>query len=138
MTPAEDVIEAQPTCRHTRTSSKRNRPARSGTRLNHRSSGADKAQRSAAAAPPDRFRHKLAKAAAQTSEDAYVGLIVLIAASFAPTRVMFAGVGIDKVAGTDCQGRQTLGIQRPSSRRSRPKCYGPHSFSLLPGCSPGG
>src|SRR5689334_21583071 len=104
MTPAEDVIETQPTCRHARTSSKRNRHARSGTRLTHRSSGVDKAQRSAAAAPPDRFRHKLAKAAAQACEDAYVGLMVLTGLFFTPTLVMLASAGIDKAAGTALSG----------------------------------
>jgi hypothetical protein len=104
MTPAEDVSETQPTCRHARTSSKRNRHARSGTRLTHRSSGVEKAQRSAAAAPPDRFRHKLAKAAAQACEDAYVGLMVLTGLFFTPTLVMLASAGIDKAAGTALSG----------------------------------
>jgi hypothetical protein len=63
-------------------------------------SGAGKANRSAASAHTESIRRKLETATAQALEDARVGLTVLIGLSFAPTLVMLGSLVLDVVAGT--------------------------------------
>lgn len=96
---ATDVIEVQPTCPPARTPRKESLGARSRSTVRERSHGADGAKGSTAAAPPNSFRRKLAMTAAQAFEDAWVGLIVLTGLFFAPTLLLFASAGIDKLVG---------------------------------------
>src|SRR5215471_13017201 len=63
-------------------------------------SGAGKANRSAASAHTESLRRKLEAATAQALEDARVGLTVLIGLSFAPTLVMLGSLVLDLVAST--------------------------------------